>query len=206
MKNLVIHFYDETTTFLCHIYDALPNTTVISDCLSKEVLLEMVKSHDRIFVLGHGSSRGLFNPDTLEFLVDATFSKVLKDKVGFYIFCHADKYVINNKLTNCFYTGMFLSEIWELPEYNQEIPPEEYLNYTLLIEESNKKFATQLGKLLLENDFQLEPVFKGIKEHYGNYATKNEIAAFNCDRLFYNPKTIQIDVVIEQNDLKDLKE
>ncbi len=85
---------------------------------------------------------------------------------------------------------MFLSEIWELPEYNQEIPPEEYVNYTLLIEESNQKFATQLGKLLLENDFQLEPVFKGIKEHYGNYATKNEIAAFNCDRLFYNPKTI----------------
>lgn len=150
----------------------------------------MIKSHDRIFVLGHGSSRGLFNTDTLEFLVDATFSKVLKDKVGFYIFCHADQYVTNNKLTNCFYTGMFLSEIWELPEYNQEIPPEEYVNYTLLIEESNEKFATQLGKLLLENDFQLEPVFKGIKEHYGNYATKNEIAAFNCDRLFYNPKTI----------------
>ena len=203
MKNLVIHPYDTTTFFLTKIYQSLPNTTVVNDCLSKKVLLNMVKSHDRIFVLGHGSSRGLFNPDTLEFLVDATFSKVLKDKVGFYIFCHADKYVIKNKLTNCFYTGMFLSEIWELPEYNQEIPPEEYVNYTLLIDESNQKFATQLGKLLLESDFQLESVFKGIKQHYGNYATKNEIAGFNCDRLFYNPKTIQIDVVIDQNDLKE---
>ena len=190
MKNLVIHPYDATTFFLTPIYQSLPNSTIVSDCLSKKVLIEMIKSHDRILVLGHGSSKGLFNPDTLAFLIDATFSKVLKDKVGFYIFCHADKYVTNNKLTNCFYTGMFLSEIWELPEYNQEIPPEEYVNYTLLIDESNQKFATQLGKLILENDFQLEPVFKGIKKHYGNYATKNEIAGFNCDRLFYNPKTI----------------
>ena len=190
MKNLVIHPYDATTFFLTQIYQSLPNTTIVSDCLSKEVLLEMIKSHDRIFVLGHGSSKGLFNPETLEFLVDATFSKVLQDKVGFYIFCHADKFVADNKLTNCFYSGMFISDIWELREYDEEISPEEYVNYTEMIEDSNKKFATQLGKLILENDFQLEPVFKGIKEHYGNYANKNEIAGFNCDRLFFNPKTI----------------
>ena len=190
MKNLVIHFYDTTTFFLTKIYQSLPNTTVVNDCLSKKVLLNMVKSHDRIFVLGHGSSRGLLNPDTLEFLVDATFSKVLKDKVGFYIFCHADKFVSNNRLTNCFYSGMYISDIWELREYDEEIPPEEYVNYTEMIEDSNKKFATQLGKLILENDFQLEPIFKGIKEHYGSYASNNEIAAFNCDRLFFNPKKI----------------
>jgi len=190
MKNLVIHPYDATTFFLTKIYQSLPNTTIVSDCLSKEVLLEMVKSYDRIFVLGHGSSRGLFNPQTLEFLVDATCSKALKDKVGFYIFCHADKFVSDNRLTNCFYSGMFISEIMELHEYDQEIFPEEYVNYAPMIEESNIIFATQLGKLILENDFQLGPVFKGIKEQYGNYATKNEIAAYNCDRLYYNPKKI----------------
>jgi hypothetical protein len=187
MKNLVIHPYDTTTFFLTKIYQSLPNTTVVNNCLSKEVLLEMVKSYDRIFVLGHGSSRGLFNPDTLEFLVDVTFSKVLKDKVGFYIFCHADKFVSENRLNNCFYSGMYISQADEIGIYSDAILSEEYVNYTPMIEESNQKFATQLGKLLLENDFQLEPVFKGIKEHYGNYATKNEIAAFNCDRLFYNP-------------------
>ena len=190
MKNLVIHPYDSTTIFLTSIYESLPNTKIVSDCLSKEVLLEMIKSSDRIFLLGHGSSKGLFNPDTLEFLVDATFSKALKDKVGFYIFCHADKFVSDNRLTNCFYSGMFISDIMELHEYDQEIFPEEYVNYAPMIEESNLIFATQLGKLILENDFQLEPVFKGIKEQYGNYATKNEIAAYNCDRLYYNPKKI----------------
>ena len=190
MKNLVIHPYDSTTIFLTPIYQSLSNLTIVSDCLSKKVLIEMIKSHDGILVLGHGSSKGLFNPDTLAFLVDASFSKVLKDKVGFYIFCHADKFVSDNKLTNCFYSGMFISGVEELREYDEEIPPEEYVNYTEMIEESNKKFATQLGKLILENDFQLEPVFKGIKEHYGNYANKNEIAAYNCDRLYYNPKTI----------------
>lgn len=190
MKNLVIHPYDSTTIFLTSIYESLPNTTMVSDCLSKKVLIEMVKSHDCIFLLGHGSSKGLFNPDTLEFLIDASFSKVLKEKVGLYIFCHADKFVSDNKLTNCFYSGMFISEVGELREYDEEMPPEEYLNYTEMIEESNKKFATQLGKLILENDFQLEPVFKGIKEHYGSYASNNEIAAYNCDRLFFNPKKI----------------
>ena len=190
MKNLVIHPYDSTTIFLTSIYQSLPNTTLVSDCLSKEVLLPMIKSHDRIFLLGHGSSKGLFNPETLEFLVDATFSKALKDKVGFYIFCHADKFVADNKLTNCFYSGMFISEIMELHEYDQEILREEHVNYTLMIEESNQKFASQLGKLIIEKEFHLEAIFKGIKEQYGNYATKNEIAAYNCDRLYYNPKKI----------------
>jgi len=190
MKNLVIHPYDATTFFLTKIYQSLPNTTIVSDCLSKEVLLKMIKSSDRIFLLGHGSSKGLFNPDTLEFLVDATFSKVLKDKVGFYIFCNADKFVSDNRLTNCFYSGMYISEIMELHEYDQEILPEEYVNYAPMIEESNLIFATQLGKLILENDFQLELVFNGIKQNYGSYASKNEIAAYNCDRFFFNPKKI----------------
>lgn len=188
MKNLVIHPYDSTTIFLTPIYQSLSNLTIVSDCLSKKVLIEMIKSHDRIFVLGHGSSKGLFNPDTLEFLVDATFSKVLKDKVGLYIFCNADKFVSDNRLNNCFYSGFFISQADEIGIYSDAILPDEYVNYTEMIEDSNKKFATQLGKLILENDFQLEHVFKGIKEHYGNYANKNEIAAFNCDRLYYNPK------------------
>ena len=188
IKNLVIHPYDSTTIFLTSIYESFPNTTIVSDCLSKELLLPMIKSHNRIFLLGHGSSKGLFNPDTLEFLVDATFSKALKGKVGFYIFCHADKFVSYNKLTNCFYSGMFISEIMELHEYDQEILPEEYVNYAPMVEESNIMFATQLGKLILENDFQLDSVFREIKKQYGNYATKNEIAAYNCDRLYYNLK------------------
>lgn len=112
IKNLLIHPYNTTTFFLTKIYQSFPNTTIVSDCLSKEVLLPMIKSHNRIFLLGHGSSKGLFNPDTLEFLVDATFSKALKGKVGFYIFCHADKFVSYNKLTNCFYSGMFNQKLW----------------------------------------------------------------------------------------------
>jgi len=71
-----------------------------------------------------------------------------------------DKFIADNRLTKCFYTGLFISEVAELLEYDEEIPPEEYVNYTEMIEESNKMFATQLGKLILENDFQLEPIFK----------------------------------------------
>ena len=190
MKNLVIHPYDATTFFLTKIYQSLPNTTIVSDCLSKEVLLEMIMSSDCIFLLGHGSSKGLFNPDTLEFLVDVTFSKVLKDKVGFYIFCNADKFVYDNRLNNCFYSGMFISQGNEIGIYSDAIPPDEYVNYTPMIEESNKMFASQLGKLIIEKEFNLEAIFNGIKQNYGSYASKNEIAAYNCDRLYYNPKPI----------------
>ncbi|RAR73812.1 hypothetical protein [Flavobacterium aciduliphilum] len=83
---------------------------------------------------------------------------------------------------------MFISDIWELPEYDEAIPPEDYDGYTQMIEESNNKFAFQLGKLIIEKEFNLESIYKGIKDQYGNYAKKNNIAAFNCDRLFYNPK------------------
>ena len=190
MKNLIIHPYDSTTIFLTSIYESLSNTTIVSDCLSKKVLIEMVKSHDCIFLLGHGSSKGLFNPDTLEFLVDATFSKVLKDKVGFYIFCYADKFVSDNRLNNCFYSGMFVSQADEIGIYSDAILPDEYVNYTPMIEESNKMFASQLGKLINEKEFNLAAIFNGIKKHYGSYASKNEIAAYNCDRLFFNPKKI----------------
>ncbi|WP_146739536.1 hypothetical protein [Flavobacterium aciduliphilum] len=65
MKNLVIHPHDESTHFLRPIYNSLPNTTIVRDCISKKALIEMLKSHDSIFLLGHGSSNGLFKPNTL---------------------------------------------------------------------------------------------------------------------------------------------
>jgi hypothetical protein len=175
MKNLVIHPNDSTTIFLTSIYESLPNTTIVSDCLSKKVLIEMIKSHDRILVLGHGSSKGLFNPDTLEFLVDATFSKVLKDKVGLYIFCNADKFVSDNRLNNCFYSGMFVSQADEIGIYSDAILPDEYVNYTPMIEESNKMFASQLGKLINEKEFNLAAIFNGIKKHYGSLHPKTRL-------------------------------
>ena len=54
MKTLVIHPKDLTTDFLCEIY-ANTDYTVISRHPGNSKLKELIKSHDRIVMLGHGT-------------------------------------------------------------------------------------------------------------------------------------------------------
>lgn len=58
MKNLIIHPEDPTTTFLSPIYANLKNKTVIKGGITKSELRELIDSHDRVLMLGHGSTFG----------------------------------------------------------------------------------------------------------------------------------------------------
>ena len=55
MKSLIIHPEDPTTDFLIPIYERLKNKTIIKGGVSKSELQELIESHDRVLMLGHGS-------------------------------------------------------------------------------------------------------------------------------------------------------
>ena len=58
MKTLIIHPQDPSTTFLSPIYANLRNKTVIKSGITKSELRELIVSHDRVLMLGHGSPYG----------------------------------------------------------------------------------------------------------------------------------------------------
>jgi len=118
MKTLVIHPDDKSTNFLCPIYQTIKNKTVLRKGFTKKEVVEQIKLHDRIIMLGHGSPDGLFAVGQFEtdntFIIDSSLIDILADKEeNVYIWCHANKFVEKFDLKG-FYTGMFVSEILEI--------------------------------------------------------------------------------------------
>jgi len=61
MKNLIIHPKDPTTSFLSMIYSPIKNKTVITGGLTRTKLRKLMKSHERIIMMGHGNGGGLMS-------------------------------------------------------------------------------------------------------------------------------------------------
>ena len=61
MKTLIVHPKDNSTTFLDVIYKDIPDQTLITGGITKTELKELIKSHDRVMMMGHGSPNGLFS-------------------------------------------------------------------------------------------------------------------------------------------------
>ena len=89
-KTLVIHPQDVSTVFLENIYKN-KNFTVVNDYnISKLLLRDLIKQHDRIIMCGHGIGSGLINPASVNrqkivdynnlYLIDDSFVDLLKDK------------------------------------------------------------------------------------------------------------------------------
>mgnify|MGYP006988847758 CR=1 FL=1 len=124
-KTLVIHPYDRSTLFLKKIYENKGFT--VFDGLSEitedlhVTLHKLIDEHDRIIMLGHGSSNGLFN--TLRYrhpgkfhayLIDDSFADQLKNKETISVWCHSDKFFkLNGIRNNTLHTGMIISELSE---------------------------------------------------------------------------------------------
>jgi len=60
MKNLIIHPSDPTTDFLKPIYSNINDAIIVNGGVSKDQLTQLIKEHDRIIMMGHGSPSGLF--------------------------------------------------------------------------------------------------------------------------------------------------
>ena len=115
MTTLIIHPDDRSTTFLKDIYQHLEDATVVTKNISQLTLHELIRSHDQIVMLGHGSPYGLFNVARIGdggFTIGTSEAPLLKDKQCIFIWCHADQYVRKHGLKGLS-SGMFISEVGE---------------------------------------------------------------------------------------------
>lgn len=167
MKTLVIHPKDNSTDFLSHIYKD-KNFTVVNDNIGNSKKRKLLKEHDRIIILGHGTKDGLFGHK--KFMIDSNDVATLREKEIVAIWCNADEFVKKYGLKG-FYTGMFISEIDEA--YYEGV----YGLTTDEIEKSNNDFAKILGKHLDSKN-----ILKKVKEEYKN--DDSSVVIFNSQRLY----------------------
>lgn len=180
MQTLIIHPQDETTDFLCPIYEGIQNKEVIRGGCSKKELLKAVTTHHRIMMLGHGSPSGLFAVGQFEqekfmsYIIDQSFVSVLKNKDNVFIWCHANEFVEQHKLTG-FYCGMFISEISEAILYDYDVSQK-------TINHSNNSFSNIVSKYIHEPS---EIIHKKVTAEYGALSNYNPIVKYNNEKLNY---------------------
>jgi len=165
---LVFHPEDPTTDFLTEIY-VEKNWDVINDpFISSGMVSNLIKEHDRIICLGHGSPKGLFGG--YGFLIEAETAPILKDKEMVAIWCHADQFMKKFCLKG-FYSGMFISELHEAWLYGIDDTNEKAIAH------SNELFATTLGKHIDSSS-----ILERVKKEYD--LVGDPVIAFNREKLY----------------------
>lgn len=189
MKTLVIHPEDHSTDFLKPIYANVTNATIVTGGVTKEDVAEMIKTHDRVMMMGHGSPFGLFSVGKFKskpyivngvsygsaYVIDNEMVPLLNEKENnVFIWCNADKFVNKHDLKG-FYSGMFISEVGEaiycgLPGTEQD-----------QVDASNNYFAELLGEVINE---PLKDAYFHVLDNYGLLAEDNPVALYNYNRLY----------------------
>lgn len=181
MKTLVLHPDDRSTDFLKPIYANIKRKTVIVKDTSRDVLLALIRSHDMIIMLGHGSSSGLFNVSGIGkgvMVIGESIVEELRGKQLIAIWCNCDKFIERHDL-NALYSGMFISEVSEARYCGVQ-------GDQAMVDESNSTFAVLLGNMLSETSMDLEKTFDMVLESYEELGEVNTVAKYNSDRFYYS--------------------
>ena len=181
MTTLVIHPDDRSTDFLRPIYQDLKHKTVITGPITRDGLHALIKAHDRIIGLGHGSPSGLFNMSSNGFgsyVLGASEVEVLRGKELVSIWCHANQFMERHRL-NGLYSGMFISEVSEARYYGLNEVTQADVN------ESNDAFARILGEEMIRNPHEEFMLWGRVKIQYTELAKWNLVAEYNSGRWFY---------------------
>jgi hypothetical protein len=182
MKVLVIHPKDPSTEFLNIVYENIPDKTVITGGINRKELADLIDTHDRVMMLGHGCSKGLFSIYQFKniwngLIIDESLVWLLNEKTdNVFIWCNADQFVNKHGLKG-FFSGMFISEVAEakycgLLGMDQEI-----------VTESNLEFCNILSKHINEGK---ETIYENVMKEYGVIAENNPVAFYNYNRLYLN--------------------
>lgn len=168
MKTLIIHPKDSSTDFLSEIYkDQDKDCLIVNQDIPKATLHSLVKYHDRVIMLGHGTPFGLLGYG--RHIIDASFVDVLKHQHNnVHVWCFANEFMEKHDLKG-FGTGMIISEIGEA--FANGIIKFKYED----VNTSNKLFAL----LLKEELFQ--------KQNVRNSKLIEEIVKKNFISGEYNP-------------------
>ena len=188
MKTLVLHPDDRSTDFLKPIYANIKRKTVIVKDTSRDVLLALIRSHDTIIMLGHGSSSGLFNVSGIGkgvMAIGESLVEELRGKQLIAIWCNCDKFIERHGLS-ALYSGMFISEVSEARYCGVQ-------GDQAMVDESNSMFAVLLGNMLSETSMDLEKTFDMVLESYEELGEVNTVAKYNSDRFYYSKVNVKQD-------------
>lgn len=183
MKTLIIHPKDESTDFLKVIYEGMKDITVLTgDGINQQELKEIIPEFDRVMIMGHGSPYGLLTAGGFighrGHIIDSSFAKLLQNNPNnVYIWCNADMFINAYNLQG-FHTGMFISEVGEALFFRINTDQK-------TVDESNYGFCEILKKFRTRPSSEM---YRNVKRLYGQLAEHNEIADYNCNRLYYKER------------------
>ena len=192
MKTLIIHPEDYSTSFLDIVYAPIENKTVITGGISKFEVQQLIREHDRVMMMGHGSPNGLFSVGKFSgangLIIDHTTVSLLKEKDNsVFIWCWASEFVKNYKLSG-FSSGMFISEVGEAShcsKYDQTVDDLLKIKLSTVIQEevdeSNYGFCNIIAKHINKDK---ELIHENVKKEYGIIAESNPVALYNNNRLY----------------------
>lgn len=166
-KTLVIHPQDSSTDFL-EIFKGKDWTIETNCSTSHSVRKELIKNHDRIIMMGHGTPAGLLNVKHWGYIIDHSYVDLLKQKECVFIWCNADIFVESYGLKGL-YSGMVISEVGEAAMFRIPVSQKE-------IDYSNNKYAEAVSKGIFKED-----AVNIIKE---NYNENSPVFNFNRERIY----------------------
>jgi len=181
MKTLIIHPQDSSTDFLRPIYTNIKGKTVVVKDTSHDKLLALIRSHDTIIMLGHGSPNGLFNVSGIGkgvMVVGESLVEELRGKQLIAIWCNANKFIERHQL-HALYSGMFISEVNEAFYCGVQ-------SDQAMVNESNSTFAVLLGNMLSNTSMNLEKTHGMVLESYEELGEVNAVAKYNSNRFYYS--------------------
>lgn len=179
MKTLIIHPNDSSTSFLDIVYKDIENKTVVNGGVTVAKLNELIESHDRVMMMGHGCPTGLFSvgmfPDAGGLVINQQTVPLLEKKDNsVFIWCNADRFVEYHGLKG-FYSGMFISEVGEANYCKVYGTDQE------IVDESNYGFVNIISKYINEDK---NLIYENVKKEYGLIAENNPVAYYNNSRLY----------------------
>lgn len=125
------NFGDMDTMVLSELWDGLENMKVIEitrrTAESRKIVNKAIEEEKDLLILcGHGSSKGLFSPDSsnVQYLVDSCNVNLIKSTQLIGIWCFASKFAEENNLKG-FFSNMFISNIGEAIRYGVSVRKEE---------------------------------------------------------------------------------
>ena len=112
-KVLVIHPDDRSTDMLKAVYEGKGYDVINDPKISDEEVVEQIKSHDKIIMLGHGTTYGLisWNRTTgkVRYVINDSYAELLKTKETYSMWCHSDTFFERHDMKG-FHSGMIISE------------------------------------------------------------------------------------------------
>jgi hypothetical protein len=180
---LIVHPKDNSTAFLDIVYKDIPNQTLITGGISKTELKELIKEHDRVMMMGHGSPYGLFSVGQFKnedwkygsgYIIDQEMVSLLEEKEhNVYIWCWASSFVEKFNLKG-FSSGMFISEVAEANAMKV------YGTDQDIVDESNYGFVNIVNKFITEDSVT---IYNNVIKEYGLIAEQNPVAFYNHNRI-----------------------